>query len=95
MERWPSGRRRSPAKGVYLIRVSRVQIPASPPYFKKTAGLQQRNPAVFVLRTLPLSGRFPKAYSFAYVIKFPFDLLARVCGVATRVHTKSREDHDI
>ena len=31
-ERWPSGRRRSPAKGVYLIRVSRVRIPSSPPF---------------------------------------------------------------
>ena len=31
MERWPSGRRRSPAKGVYVISVSRVRIPLSPP----------------------------------------------------------------
>ena len=31
MERWPSGRRRSPAKRVYLTRVSRVRIPPSPP----------------------------------------------------------------
>ena len=31
-ERWPSGRRRSPAKGVYGLKlVSRVRIPLSPP----------------------------------------------------------------
>lgn len=30
-ERWPSGRRRSPAKGVYVKSVSRVRIPSSPP----------------------------------------------------------------
>ena len=30
-ERWPSGRRRSPAKGVYAKSVSRVRIPSSPP----------------------------------------------------------------
>src|SRR5690606_34510617 len=30
-ERWPSGRRRSPAKGVDLKRVSWVRIPSSPP----------------------------------------------------------------
>ena len=34
-ERWPSGRRRSPAKRVYLTRVSRVRIPPSPPKFSK------------------------------------------------------------
>ena len=32
VERWPSGRRRSPAKGVYLKRVSWVRIPSSPPF---------------------------------------------------------------
>lgn len=31
-ERWPSGRRRSPAKGVYVKSVSRVRIPSSPPF---------------------------------------------------------------
>src|SRR5690606_5578325 len=31
-ERWPSGRRRSPAKGVYPNPVSRVRIPPSPPF---------------------------------------------------------------
>lgn len=30
-ERWPSGRRRSPAKGVYVKSVSWVRIPSSPP----------------------------------------------------------------
>src|SRR5690348_6615086 len=31
-ERWPSGRRRAPAKGVYGLKpVSRVRIPLSPP----------------------------------------------------------------
>lgn len=34
-ERWPSGRRRSPAKGVGLIRVSWVRIPSSPPLTTK------------------------------------------------------------
>lgn len=32
-ESWPSGRRRSPAKGVHLKRVSGVRIPRSPPLF--------------------------------------------------------------
>ena len=32
-ERWPSGRRRTPAKRVYLKRVPRVRIPLSPPPF--------------------------------------------------------------
>ncbi len=31
LERWPSGRRRSPAKGVGLKRLSRVRISSSPP----------------------------------------------------------------
>src|SRR5215469_12955214 len=32
LERWPSGRRRAPAKGVYGLKpVSRVRIPPSPP----------------------------------------------------------------
>ena len=35
-ERWPSGRRRSPAKGVYPNPVSRVRIPPSPPLFTYT-----------------------------------------------------------
>jgi hypothetical protein len=35
-ERWPSGRRRSPAKGVYVKSVSRVRIPSSPPLFFKS-----------------------------------------------------------
>ena len=30
-ERWPSGRRRSPAKGVWVKSSSRVRIPPSPP----------------------------------------------------------------
>src|SRR5882762_6027298 len=30
-ERWPSGRRRTPAKGVRVISPSRVRIPLSPP----------------------------------------------------------------
>src|SRR3989344_6328427 len=33
-ERWPSGRRRAPAKGVYAKSVSRVRIPLSPPSMK-------------------------------------------------------------
>src|SRR5204863_436404 len=32
-ERWPSGRRRTPAKGVRVISPSRVRIPLSPPNF--------------------------------------------------------------
>jgi hypothetical protein len=32
-ERWPSGRRRSPAKGVGSKRASWVRIPSSPPFF--------------------------------------------------------------
>jgi hypothetical protein len=31
-ERWPSGRRRAPAKGVWVKSPSRVRIPPSPPY---------------------------------------------------------------
>gem|GEM_PF-4616169 len=31
---WLSGRKRSPAKGVYSKRVSRVRIPADPPFKK-------------------------------------------------------------
>ena len=31
METWPSGRRRSPAKGVWVKSPSRVRIPSSPP----------------------------------------------------------------
>src|SRR5579859_5637685 len=33
MERWPSGRRRTPGKRVGSKRVSRVRIPFSPPFF--------------------------------------------------------------
>jgi hypothetical protein len=36
-ERWPSGRRRSPAKGVGLKRLSWVRIPSSPPSSSTTA----------------------------------------------------------
>ena len=32
VERWPSGRRRSPAKGVWVKSPSRVRIPSSPPH---------------------------------------------------------------
>src|SRR5437016_9189808 len=32
-ERWPSGRRRTPAKGVRVKSPSRVRIPLSPPIF--------------------------------------------------------------
>src|ERR1700689_298907 len=32
-ERWPSGRRRTPAKGVRVKSPSRVRIPLSPPFF--------------------------------------------------------------
>ena len=34
-ERWPRGRRRSPAKGVWDKIPSRVRIPLSPPEIKK------------------------------------------------------------
>ena len=34
-ERWPSGRRRSPAKGVWVNSPSRVRIPPSPPELLK------------------------------------------------------------
>ncbi len=37
VERWPSGRRRSPAKGVYPNPVSRVRIPPSPPFLSSLA----------------------------------------------------------
>ena len=36
-ERWLSGRKRSPAKGVYVNSVSRVRIPLSPPDIKTPA----------------------------------------------------------
>lgn len=39
-ERWPSGRRRSPAKGVYVKSVSWVRIPSSPPLRHKTGKFQ-------------------------------------------------------
>jgi hypothetical protein len=35
LERWLSGRKRSPAKGVYVNSVSRVRIPLSPPDQKR------------------------------------------------------------
>ena len=38
----------------------------------------------------PLGGGFKKAYSFAYVIKTPFDLLVSACGLATAVGNKSK-----
>gem|GEM_PF-3227178 len=36
-DRWLSGRKRSPAKGVYLKRVSRVRIPPDPPVQSRRA----------------------------------------------------------
>ena len=33
-ERWPSGRRRTPAKGVWVKSPSRVRIPLSPPIYR-------------------------------------------------------------
>jgi hypothetical protein len=36
-ERWPSGRRRTPAKGVRVKSPSRVRIPLSPPVLQETA----------------------------------------------------------
>ncbi len=51
-ERWPSGRRRSPAKGVDLKRVSWVRIPSSPPVsISHASSLRSR------LRTGGLTGR--------------------------------------
>lgn len=43
---------------------------------------------------LPLGGRFKKAYSFAHVIKTPFDLLGFLCGLATALENKSKGGHD-
>ena len=43
---------------------------------------------------LPLGGRFKKAYSFAHVIKTPFDLLGFLCGLATALDNKSKGGHD-
>src|ERR1043165_236557 len=40
-ERWPSGRRRTPAKRVYLKRVPRVRIPLSPPVSAPVAQLDR------------------------------------------------------
>lgn len=39
-ERWPSGRRRTPGKCVYLNQVPRVRIPLSPPNNEKTGSLK-------------------------------------------------------
>jgi hypothetical protein len=41
LERWPSGRRRTPAKRVYLKRVPRVRIPLSPPVSAPVAQLDR------------------------------------------------------
>ncbi len=51
-ERWPSGRRRSPAKGVGPKRASRVRIPSSPPVPLSRAGsLRLRLRVLTVSRT--------------------------------------------
>jgi hypothetical protein len=39
-ESWPSGRRRTPAKGVWVKSPSRVRIPHSPPYTNEKAPLR-------------------------------------------------------
>ena len=46
LEKYPSGRRGSPAKGVGLLKGARVQIPASPPISPYT------NPTVYVVNGL-------------------------------------------
>ena len=36
---------------------------------------------------------FKKAFSFTYIVKTPFDLLALSCGLATAVNNKSKGGH--
>ena len=50
--------------------------------------------AFCINENLPLGGRFKKAYSFAHVIKTPFDLLWLLCGLATALENKSKGGHD-
>ena len=37
---------------------------------------------------------FQKAYSYKYVIKTPFDLLSKTCGLATARSSKSKGGHN-
>lgn len=41
----------------------------------------------------PLGWGFKKAFSFTYIVKTPFDLLALSCGLATAVNNKSKGGH--
>ena len=43
---------------------------------------------------LPLGGRFKKVYSFALVIKTPFDLSGFLCCLATALENKSKGAHN-
>lgn len=62
-------------------------------YVTDIKGRGRNAPACLHGENLPLGGRFPKAYSFAYGIKTPFDLLALACGLATAVNHKSKGGH--
>ena len=50
--------------------------------------------AFFWLNENPQLGwGFKKAFSFTYIVKTPFDLLALSCGLATAVNNKSKGGH--
>ena len=50
--------------------------------------------AFLVKRNPPQLGwGFKRAFSFTYIVKIPFDLLALSCGLATAVNNKSKGGH--
>ena len=49
--------------------------------------------AFLVKRKPPVGWGFKKAFSFTYIVKTPFDLLALSCGLATAVNNKSKGGH--
>lgn len=48
---------------------------------------------LLVKRPPQLGWGFKKAFSFTYIVKTPFDLLALSCGLATAVNNKSKGGH--
>lgn len=71
LERWPSGRRRSPAKGVGLKRFSRVRISSSPPFSIQSIGDIKVKGFLF----LPFPGLFfMYSYFFTVLLILLFNL---------------------
>jgi hypothetical protein len=68
-ERWPSGRRRTPAKGVSVKSASRVRIPPSPPFSvsaddllgRKSGGAGKRGPTPKLPQQIERLSHLPKA----------------------------------